>query len=153
MGKEHKQDLLDFIRNEKRRSNIMTMARIQPSLGKLGVFLAYYFGKEKWARNVTERNKTLSLHKNHFFLKWKSQGVSFNKAIEESNPNFKRGDKYITEENVNSHFEYIYTPKTFESHLTNFITYDLETHNTDGARLYVFCFYRISKLSGRYNCD
>ena len=29
-GQENKQQYLDFIRNEKRRSNIMTMARIQP---------------------------------------------------------------------------------------------------------------------------
>ena len=35
--------------------------------------------------------------------------------------------------------------------MTNFIVYDLETHNTDRARPYVFCFYRLSKLAGRYN--
>ena len=35
--------------------------------------------------------------------------------------------------------------------MTNFITYDLETHNTDGARPYVFYFYRIGKLPARYN--
>ena len=39
------------------------------------------------------------------------------------------------------------------SHLTNFITYDLKTHITDRASPYVFCFYRLSKLSGRYNRD
>ena len=55
--------------------------------------------------------------------------------------------------NVNSHFEYIYTPKKIESHLTNFITYDLETYNTDRARPYVFCFYRLGKRAGRYNRD
>ena len=37
--------------------------------------------------------------------------------------------------------------------MTNFIVYDLQTHNTDRARPYVFCFYRISKLAGRYNRD
>ena len=35
--------------------------------------------------------------------------------------------------------------------MTNFFVYDLETHNTDGARLDVFCLYRLSKLAGRYN--
>ena len=60
---------------------------------------------------------------------------------------------YITEENVKSHFEYIYSPKEFESHLTNFITYDLETHNEDRARPYVFNFYRLKNLSGRFNRD
>ena len=43
--------------------------------------------------------------------------------------------------------------KKIDSHLTNFIVYDLETHNTDRARPYVFCFYRLSKLAGRYNRD
>ena len=37
--------------------------------------------------------------------------------------------------------------------MTNFIVYDLETHNTDRARPYVFSFYRLSKLAGRYNHD
>ena len=67
--------------------------------------------------------------------------------------NFKKVDNYITEENVKSHFEYIYQPKKIQSHLTNFIVYDLETHITDRARPNVFCFYRLSKLAGRYNRD
>ena len=66
---------------------------------------------------------------------------------------FKIGDNYITEENVNSHFKYEFISKKIESHLTNFVTYDLETHNTDRPRTYVFCFYRLSKLSGGYNRD
>ena len=37
--------------------------------------------------------------------------------------------------------------------MTNFIVYDIETHNTDRARPYVFSFYRLSKLAGRYNRD
>ena len=37
-----------------------------------------------------------------------------------------------------------------ESQLTNFITNDLKAHNSDRARPYVFCFNRLSKLSGRY---
>ena len=57
----------------------------------------------------------------------------------------------MTEENVNSHFQDEFKPKEIESHLTNFIVYDLETHNTDRARPYVFCFYRLSKLAGLYN--
>ena len=39
--------------------------------------------------------------------------------------------------------------KNIQSHLTNFITYDLETHNTDRARLYEFSFYGLSKLAGK----
>ena len=40
-GQYYKQEILDFIRNEKRRCNIMTMARIQPCLRKLGNDLGY----------------------------------------------------------------------------------------------------------------
>ena len=43
--------------------------------------------------------------------------------------------------------------KKIESHLTNFFVCDLETHNTDRARPYRICFYRLSKLAGRYNRD
>ena len=75
------------------------------------------------------------------------------KLIKELKENFEIIDNYIFEENFNSHFEYIYTPKKTDSHMTNSITYVLELHNTDRARPYIFCFYRLSKLSGRYNRD
>ena len=93
------------------------------------------------------------LYQKHFCLIWKSEGVSFDEAIKELKDNFKIVDNYITEENVKYHFEYIFKPKKVESHLTNFIVYDLETHNTDRARPYVFCFYRWNKLAGRNNRD
>ena len=37
--------------------------------------------------------------------------------------------------------------------MTNFIVYDLETHNTDRARPYNMTFYRLSKIAGRYERD
>ena len=43
--------------------------------------------------------------------------------------------------------------KRIESHLTIFIVCDLETQNTDRGRPYVFWFYELSKLAGRYNRD
>ena len=152
-GQDYKQEYLDFIRNEKRRSNIMTMARIQPCLKKLGIDLGYYNGERVFPRTVTNRDSALYLYNNHFCLIWKSQGVSFNQAIQELKNNFKIVDNYITEENVNSHFKYEFIPKTIESHLTNFIVYDLETHNTDRARPYNMTFYRLSKIAGRYERD
>ena len=98
------------------------------------------------------------LYNNHFCLIWKSQGVksqgvSFNQAIQELENNFKIVDKYITDENVTSHFKYEFTAKKIESHLTNFIVYDLETHKTDRARPYNMTFYRLSKIAGRYERD
>ena len=67
--------------------------------------------------------------------------------------NFKRFDNFIIEENAKSHFEYIYKPKKIESHLTNFIVYNLETHNTDRARPYCNSIYQLSKIAGRYKRD
>ena len=93
------------------------------------------------------------LYNIHFCSIWISQSVSFIQDIQELKNNFRIVDNYITEENVKSHFKNEFTPKTIESHLTNFIVYDLETRNTDRARPYVFCFYRLSKLAGRYNRD
>ena len=40
-GQDYKQEYLDFIRNEKRRCNILTKARIQPCLRKMGINLGY----------------------------------------------------------------------------------------------------------------
>ena len=152
-GPDYKQQYLDFIRSEQRRSNIMTMARIQPCLIKLGIDLGYYNGERIFPRSVTERNNALYFYINHFCLTWKSANVSFSQAIQEFKKNFKIFDNYISEENVNSHLKYEFIPKKIESHLTNSIVYDVETHNTDGARPYGFCSYRLSKLAGRYNRD
>ena len=107
----------------------------------------------KSPRSVTERNISLYLFKNRFCLIWKSEGVSFNQAIQELKNIFKIIDNFITEKTVKSYFEYVYKPKKSESHLTNFIVYDLETHNYYRTRPYVFGFYRLSKLAGRYNRD
>ena len=90
------------------------------------------------------------LHDNHFCVIWKSGSVSFKQAIKELKDNFKIVDNYITEENVNSQFKNEFLPKQIESHLTNFIVYDLETNNTDRARPYCISFCRLSKISGRY---
>ena len=43
-AEEYKEQYLDFIRNEKRRSNIMTMARIQPFSRGNNIYLRYYDG-------------------------------------------------------------------------------------------------------------
>ena len=93
------------------------------------------------------------LYNYHFCLIWKSQNVSLKQAILELRDNFKIIDNYITGENVSSHFKYEFIPKKIESHLTNFIVYDLETYNTDKARPYNITFYRLSKIAGRYKRD
>ena len=84
----------------------MTMVRTEPCLTKIGFSLGYYIGNEIWHRNVVERNRASLLHNNHFCFIWKSEKVKFNKVIEnELKPSFKIVNNFITEENINSHFE------------------------------------------------
>ena len=111
-GQDYKQQYLDLIRNEKRRSNIMTMARIQPFCKANNIDLGYYNKNNRvYPSSMTNRNSVLYLYNNHFCLIWKSQSVSFNQAIQELKNNFKIVDNYITEENIKSHFKYEYEPK------------------------------------------
>ena len=65
-GLEYKEQYLEFLRNKDRRSNIMTKARIQPCLKKLGVDPGYYNDERIFPRTVTNRNSALYLHNNHF---------------------------------------------------------------------------------------
>ena len=153
---DHNEQYLEFIRNEKRRSNVMTMARVQPFCRANNINMGCFDGTRVFPRSVTDRNNALFLHSNHFCLIWKSEGVSFNQAIKELKDNFEIVDlfsKCITEEIVKDHFKYEFTPTKIESHLTNFFVYDLETRKTDKARPYNMTFYRLSNLAGRYNCD
>ena len=131
----------------------MTKARIQPFCRANNINLGYYNDDRVFPRSVTNRDSALYFFNNHFCVIWKSENVSFNQAIQELKDNFKLVDNYITEENVKSHFKYEFIPKKIESHLSNFIVYDLETHNTDRACPYNMTFYRLSKISGRYNRD
>ena len=152
-GQDYKQQYLAFMRKEERPSNVTTKARIQPFCRAKNINLGYYDGERVFPRAVTERNNALFLYNNHFCLIWKSEGVSFNQAITESKNKFKIIDSFITEENTNSHFKYQFIPKKIDSHLSKFFVYVLETHNTDRARPFVFCFYRLRKLAGRYDRD
>ena len=104
-GQDYKEQYLDFIRNEKRRSNIMTKARIQPFCKANNINLGYWDGERVFPRSVTNRGSALFLYNNHFCLIWKSEGVSFKQAFKELDENFKIVDNYITEENVTSRFK------------------------------------------------
>ena len=82
-GQDFKQQNLEFIRNEKRRSKIMTKARFQPFCRANKINIGYFDGERVFPRSVTDRNNALYLFNNHFCLIWKSEGVSFNQAIQE----------------------------------------------------------------------
>ena len=73
-GQDYKDKYLDFIRNEKRRSNIMTKARTQPFCNKNNINLGYYNDDRVFPRSVTNRDSALYLFNNHFCLIRKSQG-------------------------------------------------------------------------------
>ena len=138
---------------KKKRSITMTKARIQPFCKANNNNLGYFDGIRVFPRTVTERNIALYLRNNPFCLFWKSEGVSFNQTVKELKDNFEIGDIYKIEENVNSLFIYEFMSKRIESHLTIFIVYNLETHNTDRTRPYPFSFYRLGKLAGKCNRD
>ena len=100
----------------------MTKAKIQPFCKTNFIDLGFFEGTRVFPRSATDRSDALFLYNNHLCLKWKSENVSFIQAIEELKDNFKIVDNFITDENVKSHFEYIYTPKEIESHLTKINT-------------------------------
>ena len=114
----------------------MTKTRIQPLCRANNFNLVYYDGERVFPRSVNDWNIALCFYNNHFCLIWKSKGVSFIQAVKEVKGIFKIVDNYTTEENVKSQFKHEFAPKKIESHLTNFIVYDLEKHNTDRARPY-----------------
>ena len=127
----------------------MTKARNRPFCRADNINLCYFDGKRVFPRSVTDRENSLFLYNNQFCLITESAAVSFNQALKELKDNFKTVDNYITEENIKSLFKYGIIPEKIEPHLTNFITYDLETHFTYRTRPYVFSFYRLTKLAGR----
>ena len=131
----------------------MTKARIRPFGKANNIILGYCNNDTVFPRTVTNRDSASCLFNNHFGVIWKSENVSFKQANRELEENFKIVDNYITEENVKSFFKYDFIPKKIETHLSNFIVYDLETYNTDRARPYNMTFYRLSKIAGRYDRD
>ena len=83
----------------------MTSAKNQPFSRKHNINIGYYDGLGVYPRNITERNTTLKLHENRLCLVWKSDGVSFNKAIKESKDNFEVVDNFISDKHVKSFVE------------------------------------------------
>ena len=131
----------------------MTSPRIQPFCRKYNINIDYYDGFRVYPRNITERDIALKIHNNHFSLIWKSQNISFNKAIEEFENNFKVVDSVISDKHVKRYIKYEYRLKKVQSHIINMIVYDLENFSTDKAVTYANCIYRICKISGKNNRD
>ena len=148
--KDYTEEFLIFIPTEQRRSNVMTSARVQPFCRKHKINIGSYDGFRVCPRKITQRNIALKIHNNHFFLIWKSDGVSFDKAKKELKDNFKVVVNVISDKHVKCYFKYEYKPKKVQSQLTNMVVYDIEFFNTIKCVPYANCIYRLSKISGKY---
>ena len=131
----------------------MTSARIQPFCRKYNVNIICFDGTRINPRYLTQRNASLFIYNNHFCLIWKSNGISFDKAIKELKDNFKVVDNVISDKHVKGFIKYEYNPKKVKSPLTNIVVYDLETFNKIRAVPYCSCIYKLSKISGKYHRD
>ena len=63
-GFDYLKTYLEFIRNEKQRSNVMTQARIQPCCKAINFNVGYYNVKDIYPITVTKINKALYLTEN-----------------------------------------------------------------------------------------
>ena len=137
--KLYTEEFLTFIRTEQRRSNVLTSARIQPFCRKYNINIGCFDGTRINPRNLTQRNTSLFIYNSHFCLIWKSDGISFDKAIKELKDNFEAVDNVISDKHVKSFIKYEYNPKKVKSPLTNIVIYDLETFSKDRAVHYCSC--------------
>ena len=60
-GLDYRESYLEFVTNEKRRSDLLTQARVQPCCKASNVNIGYYISKENFPRTVTERYTALYL--------------------------------------------------------------------------------------------
>ena len=90
------------------------------------------------------------MYENHFCLILKSQGVSFNKAIEEMRLSSEVVDNIISDKRVESFIKNEYKPKRVQSQLTNMIVSDIEKFSSDRAFAFPNCKNGISKISGKF---
>ena len=64
-------DFLTFIRSERRRSNVMISARIQPFCRKHNIVIGCFDGTRISPRKNTQKETFLFIYNNHFCLIWK----------------------------------------------------------------------------------
>ena len=67
-GEDYKQQYLDFVRNEKRRSNNMTKARVQPFCLANNINKGNFDGMRVFPSSVTDINNASFLYNNHICL-------------------------------------------------------------------------------------
>ena len=134
---------------------MLWLARIQPFCKKYNIDIGIYKQNEKriLPRAITEKNKGLYLHNNHFCVIWVSEGINLLKATEEVELNFKYINNKVTDANVNKFKEYKFDPKKIDSQLNNVLVYDIETYNKERAISYAIGFYPVNKIVSKWNRD
>ena len=65
-GQDYKEQYLDFLGSEQRRTLIMTKARIQPFCSANSINLGYFNGERVFPRSVTNGDNALFLYNNNF---------------------------------------------------------------------------------------
>ena len=128
--KDYIEEFSTFIKTEQRRLIVMTAARAQPICREHNISIGCHDGFRVCPRSITQRYTALKIHNNHFCLIWKTDGVSFDKAIKELKDNFKVVDNVISDKHVESYIKYENKPEKVQSQLTNMVVYDIETFNT-----------------------
>ena len=152
--KDYTEEFLIFIRTEKYRSGVKTSARMQPFCRKYNFNIGCFDGTRTNPRNLTPRNTSFFILNNPSCFIWKSNGISFIQVIkDESKTNFDVVDNVIADKHVKSFVKNDYHPEQVQSPLTNIVVYHLETYNKDRVVPYCSCFYKVCKLSGKYNRD
>ena len=74
----------------------MTSARIQLFSTKYNINIGCYVGFKVCPRTITQRNTAIKKHDNHFCLIWRTDGISFDRAMKELKDNFKViSDKHV----------------------------------------------------------
>ena len=124
----------------------MTSARVGLFCRKYNINIGCFDGTRINPRNLLQRDISLSIYNNHFYLIWKSNGISFNQAIRELKDNFKVVDNVVSDKPVKSFIIYEYNPKKVKSPLTNIVVYDLETFKIRVVP-YCSCIYKLSKIN------
>ena len=140
-------NFLTFIRDEKGQSNDLTTARVQPLCKKHIINICCYDGLKVCPRNITGRNITLFVYKNHFCSIWKSNGISFNKAMEELKTNFKVVDIILSDKHGKGINKLEYKPKK----VSEKVVYVIEAFKSDRFVPYAICIYRLSKFSSKFH--
>ena len=90
----------------------MTSARNQPFCIKYNNNIGCFVGTRINPPNITQRDTSLKIHENNFCLIWKSDRVSFDRAIKELKDNFKFVDNFISDKHVKSFIKNEYNPKS-----------------------------------------